>query len=111
MLHKLSAWNQPGDGASHREDRMKSRVVKALAVAAAGFVATSALAADTIKIAYIDPLSGGGASIGEVGLKHFQYIADQLNAKGGVLGMKVEVVAYDNKLNPQESLIQVQKAI
>ncbi|HEX9490622.1 MAG TPA: branched-chain amino acid ABC transporter substrate-binding protein [Stellaceae bacterium] len=90
---------------------MNSGLVKALAVAAASFAAMSAYAADTIKIAYIDPLSGGGASVGEVGYKHFQFIADQLNAKGGVLGMKVEVVAYDNKTNPQESLIQVQKAI
>src|SRR5712671_4794959 len=95
----------------HWEDKMNSGVVKVLAVAAASFAAMSAYAADTIKIAYIDPLSGGGASVGEVGYKHFQFIADQLNAKGGVLGMKVEVVAYDNKTNPQESLIQVQKAI
>ena len=65
----------------------------------------------TIKIAYIDPLSGGGASVGEVGLKTFQYLADQINAKGGVLGMKLEVIGYDNKVNPQESLVQVQKAI
>ena len=82
-----------------------------VAVAVAGFIAASAYAADTLKIAYIDPLSGGGASVGEVGLRHFQYIADQINAKGGVLGMKVEVIGYDNKTNPQESLVQVQKAI
>ena len=66
---------------------------------------------DTLKIAYIDPLSGGGASIGEVGLKTFQFLADELNAKGGLLGKKVEIVGYDNKLNPQESLVQIQKAI
>jgi branched-chain amino acid transport system substrate-binding protein len=65
----------------------------------------------TLKIAYIDPLSGGGASIGEVGLKTFQFLADELNAKGGLLGKKVEIVGYDNKLNPQESLVQIQKAI
>jgi branched-chain amino acid transport system substrate-binding protein len=68
-------------------------------------------AQETIKIAYIDPLSGSGASIGEVGLKIFQFIADEQNAKGGVLGKKIEIVGYDNKLNPQESLVQVQKAI
>ena len=27
----------------------------------------TALAQDTVKIGYIDPLSGGGASVGEVG--------------------------------------------
>ena len=73
-------------------------------------VAVPALADDTIKIGYIDPLSGGGASIGEVGLKTFQYLADELNAAGGLNGKKVEIVALDNKTNPQESLIQAQKA-
>ncbi|NCW18423.1 MAG: branched-chain amino acid ABC transporter substrate-binding protein, partial [Betaproteobacteria bacterium] len=72
---------------------------------------TAALAQQTIQIAYIDPLSGGGASIGEHGLKHFRYIADQLNTAGGALGRKFEVVAFDGKTNPQESIVQAQKAI
>src|ERR1700745_3533259 len=71
----------------------------------------SAMAQETLKIGYIDPLSGGGASIGEVGLKTFQFLADESNAKGGILGKKVEIVPLDNKTNPQESLIQAQKAI
>jgi branched-chain amino acid transport system substrate-binding protein len=84
----------------------------AIASAAAGTVgALPAAAQDTVRIAYIDPLSGGMASIGEVGLKTFDYLADWTNAHGGVLGHKLEIVAYDNKLNAQETLIQLQKAI
>ncbi|BAM92038.1 putative ABC transporter periplasmic branched chain amino acid binding protein precursor [Bradyrhizobium oligotrophicum S58] len=71
----------------------------------------AAWAEDTVKIGYIDPLSGGGASVGEGGLKTFQYLAEELNAKGGILGHKVEIVPFDNKTNPQESLVQAQKAI
>jgi branched-chain amino acid transport system substrate-binding protein len=71
----------------------------------------AASAEDTVKIGYIDPLSGGGASVGEGGLKTFQYLADELNAKGGILGHKVEIIPLDNKTNPQESLVQAQKAI
>ena len=41
----------------------------------------AAMAQDTVKIGYIDPLSGGGASVGEVGLKTFQYLADELNGR------------------------------
>ena len=76
-------------------------------------VSLSALSAQAqVKIAYIDPLSGGAATLGEHGLKHIQFLAEQVNAKGGVLGgQKLEVVAYDNKGSPQESLVQVQKAI
>ena len=69
------------------------------------------MAQDAIKIGYIDPLSGPGATVGEVGLKTFQYAADELNAKGGAAGKKFEIIGYDNKTNPQESLIQAQKAV
>src|ERR1700678_867486 len=74
------------------------------------FIAVPALADDAIKIGYIDPLSGGGASIGAVGLKTYQYLADEINASGGLLGKKVEIVGLDNKTTPQESFIQAQKA-
>lgn len=74
-------------------------------------LAGPALAQETLKLGYIDPLSGGGASVGEMGLKTYQFLADELNAKGGIQGKKVEIVPLDNKTNPQESLIQAQKAI
>jgi branched-chain amino acid transport system substrate-binding protein len=67
--------------------------------------------AHEIKLAYIDPLSGGGASVGEIGLKTFQFLADEINAKGGLMGQKLVVIPFDNKTNPQESLVQAQKAI
>lgn len=91
---------------------MTPRVLAMLCATAAAVVAAlPAAAEDTVKIAYVDPLSGGGASIGEVGLKTFQYLADVTNAHGGIAGRKLEIVAYDNKLNAQETLVQVQKAI
>ena len=68
-------------------------------------------AQDTIKIAFIDPLSGPGATVGEVGYKTYQFIAAELNAKGGAAGRKFEIAGYDNKTNPQESLVQAQKAV
>src|ERR1700754_4525247 len=71
----------------------------------------AASAEDTLKIGYIEPVWGGGASVGEAGLKTYQYLADELNAKGGILGHKVEIVPMDNKTNPQESLVQAQKAV
>ena len=73
-------------------------------------VGGTATAQETVKIGYIDPLSGGGASIGEIGLKTYQSIAEELNAKGGILARRSNV-PFDNKTNPQESLIQAQKAI
>jgi len=43
-------------------------------VAVIAFVCGPAVAEDTIKIAYIDPLSGPFANVGNAGHKHFQYI-------------------------------------
>jgi branched-chain amino acid transport system substrate-binding protein len=91
---------------------MPSRLIIMLcATAAAAVTAMPAHAEDSVKMAYIDPLSGGGASIGEVGQKTFNYLADLTNAQGGILGRKLEIVSYDNKLNAQETLVQLQKAI
>lgn len=86
------------------------KLITAVAVALP-MMAVQASAQETVKVGYIDPLSGGGASVGEGGLKTFQFLAEELNAKGGILGKKVEIVPLDNKTNPQESLIQAQKAI
>lgn len=74
-------------------------------------VAGSAMAADTIKIAYIDPLSGAFAGVGDAGYKHFQYNAELINAKGGVLGKKLEIVPFDNKISAKESLVQLKNVI
>src|SRR5262252_3215527 len=74
-------------------------------------VAVPAAAQGTVKIAYIDPLSGGAASAGILGQKHFNYFADKINAAGGVNGQKLEIVAFDNKVSPEESLIILKKVI
>jgi len=81
------------------------------AVFALSMFGAVAMAQDTLKIGLIDPLSGTVANQGERALKLFRFLANELNAKGGILGKQVEIVPFDNKLNPQESLIQAQKAI
>src|SRR3546814_20741566 len=92
---------------------MPTRFGKGMALAglALGLAATPAIAADTIKIAFIDPLSGMMAPIGEQGLADYRYMAERINAAGGVAGKKLEIVPMDNKLSPQESVVQAQKAI
>tara|TARA_R100000935_G_scaffold10438_1_gene20870 strand:- start:4288 stop:5535 length:1248 start_codon:yes stop_codon:yes gene_type:complete len=76
-------------------------------------IGASAAFAENIKIAFIDPLSGPFASTGTNGLHQFEFAADYMvNDKGGLLdGQKMEVLAFDNKISPKESLIQLQVAI
>jgi branched-chain amino acid transport system substrate-binding protein len=64
-----------------------------------------------VKIAYIDPLSGAMGATGEHGLHELEFAADRVNARGGVLGQKIEIVPMDNKLSAQESLILLKSAI
>ena len=90
-----------------------SFVWRTLSVAAAlCALPMAASAQDTIKLAYIDPLSGSAAVTGEHGARHFRYLVDKVNAAGGVLGgKKLELELLDNKGTPQETLVQAQKAI
>ena len=76
-------------------------------------IGASASFADTVKIAFIDPLSGPFAGTGTNGLHQYEFAAEELvNKKGGVLGGdNFEIVAFDNKISPKESLIQLQVAI
>jgi branched-chain amino acid transport system substrate-binding protein len=85
------------------------RVMRASSCALAFLAAP--LAAAQVRIAYIDPLSGVMAATGEHGLHELEFAADQVNARGGVLGQKVEIVPMDNKLSAQESLILLKSAI
>ena len=89
-------------------------IVKRGAVAALSLaVMASAAFAENVKIAFIDPLSGPFASTGTNGLHQYEFAAETLvNANGGVLGgQKFEIVGFDNKISPKESLIQLQVAI
>jgi len=66
----------------------------------------------TYKIAYIDPLSGPFANVGELMLMHVQYAIEEINAKGGVLGgTKLQLLQFDSKLSAQESQSALQAAI
>jgi branched-chain amino acid transport system substrate-binding protein len=69
-----------------------------------------AAAQETIKLGYIEAFSGPFASVGDVALKTFGYILDKVNAQGGALGKKFELVPFDDKLQPAEALIAL-KAI
>src|SRR5690242_3812126 len=88
--------------------RASIRVTLGMSIAAALFASTSA--AD-VKIAFIDPLSGGGAATGILAQKTHQFYIDAINAAGGLNGEKLELLSFDNKVNPQESLIQLKRAL
>ena len=69
-------------------------------------------AADSIKIGYMDPLSGPFANVGEHGAREMLLIMEEVNARGGVLGgRKFELETFDSKSSPQEALIALKQMI
>ncbi|HLL19446.1 MAG TPA: branched-chain amino acid ABC transporter substrate-binding protein, partial [Rubrivivax sp.] len=69
-----------------------------------------AQAGQTVKIGFIDPLSGPFANVGQNQLKSWQFVAEHFNKKNPA-GVKFEMVAFDNKGSPQESLNVLKAAI
>jgi branched-chain amino acid transport system substrate-binding protein len=64
----------------------------------------AASAADTIKIGFPIPLSGVGAVYGKPVLAGAQMAVAEINADGGVLGRKLEILERDSKANADEAV-------
>jgi len=86
---------------------MKYVPAAALAVALLGGPA----GAQTIKIGVNEPLTGAFAASGTYVVNGAKIAADEINAKGGVLGKKIELVIEDNKSNPTEAAAVAEKLI
>jgi branched-chain amino acid transport system substrate-binding protein len=80
-------------------------------ILAVGALALPARAEDTIKIGYSDQLSGTFAQNGDQNIKSVQFAVDRVNERGGVLDKKLELVAFDNKGQPAEALLTMQKMV
>ena len=83
----------------------------AAAVSFALLAAPFAARSETVKIAFIDPLSGPFAPVGQNQLRSFQTIADLATQQKWAGEHKIEVVGFDNKASPQESLTQLKAVI
>ncbi len=85
------------------------RLIAAAALAACSLGAY-AQKGETVKIAHIDPLSGLMAPVGSNQLKSFQFFAEKFS-KTNPAGVKFEIVSFDNKLSPAESLNALKAAM
>src|SRR3954454_23820246 len=105
MAHK-----RPVKGENKMKKPLSVALRIALGTAAAAVLMTSgaALAADPIKIGVIAEAQAiAGASIPQAA----QLAADEINAKGGVDGRKIEIVTYDNHSSSADSVRAFQRAV
>lgn len=70
-----------------------------------------ARAEDTIKIGLVAALSGGSAKSGEGITRGLSVAIDEVNAEGGVLGRKLELVRRDDESNPSKGQIAARELI
>jgi len=70
-----------------------------------------AMAADTIKIGQLEPLSGPFEANGRTWVIGVQFAADEQNAKGGLLGRKIEILKEDDEAKPDVATRKAKKLI
>ncbi|NLH71989.1 MAG: ABC transporter substrate-binding protein [Verrucomicrobia bacterium] len=89
---------------------MKEKLMCGIKVAAAACIigltvlTTNGAESRTIKIGAIFSQTGPASFLGAPEAKTVQMLADQLNAKGGVLGKKVEVIIKDSGGSPEKAV-------
>ncbi|SEL00353.1 branched-chain amino acid transport system substrate-binding protein [Roseateles sp. YR242] len=95
---------------SQRSTRLSPSPLALAALLALAAGTAHAQKGETVKIAWIDPLSGLMAPVGQNQVKSFQFFAEKFNATNPA-GVKFEVIPIDNKLSPAESLNALKSAI
>jgi branched-chain amino acid transport system substrate-binding protein len=75
-------------------------IAVATAVLAAGGSSAPAAEPEPIRIGFGESLTGSLAVVGKSGILAMQIWAEQVNAKGGLLGRPVKLVYYDTQSNP-----------
>ena len=85
----------------------------AISLGCAFIISSTSSAQEPVRIAFMDPLSGTFASIGNTGKTILEFAADYFyNSKGGILGGRmIEIVPLDNKQSPTETQLQFRRAI
>lgn len=64
-----------------------------------------------IKIGSLTPLTGGGAPYGPEKAKAHRAVVELVNANGGVLGRKIELISEDSQTNPEAAVRAARKMI
>jgi branched-chain amino acid transport system substrate-binding protein len=70
-----------------------------------------AAAQETVKLGLVAAMSGQSAKSGEAIVRGLSIAVDEINAKGGLLGKKVELVVRDDESNPAKGAIAARELV
>jgi ABC-type branched-subunit amino acid transport system substrate-binding protein len=65
----------------------------------------------TLRLGVLTPLTGAGSFDGPRMLKAMQAVANDINAAGGLLGRKIELVVEDDETNPEAAVRAAHKLV
>jgi len=98
--------------------RLFSRLVTAAAVTAFVFIASSGhnaeaakLAGRKVKIGCMVPLTGKGAEWGQAAKTSMEIAVKEINAKGGVEGLPIDLICYDTQTKESEGLKSLSRLV
>jgi branched-chain amino acid transport system substrate-binding protein len=91
------------------------KLSRRLLLAGAALVLTAAVPAfaadDTVKLGLVAAMSGQSAKSGEAIVRGLSLAIDEINAKGGLLGKKVELLVRDDESNPAKGVIAARELV
>ena len=97
---------------SKRLNRKRSKEVQSIFLVLSLILLPGVLSAEpTIKIGGIDPLTGGVSQFGIGCHQGFLLAIDEINAAGGVLGSKLELISEDTQSKAGQSSTAIRKLI
>ena len=90
---------------------MRQSILSLALAAGVAVLPGAAIAQASIKIGLIQPVTGPAAYDGQSVINGARMAESEVNAAGGVLGKKIEVVLQDGKNDPAESLNAAEKLL
>jgi branched-chain amino acid transport system substrate-binding protein len=75
------------------------------------FIGGIGWAQDTIRIGFFAPITGPAAADGASAKNAVELGVKELNDAGGIGGKKIDLIVYDDRLNPQEAVAIANKLI
>jgi branched-chain amino acid transport system substrate-binding protein len=92
--------------------KLSRRILLATAAALLSIAAVlPAKAEDTIKLGLVAAMSGQSAKSGEAIVRGLSLAIDEINAKGGLLGKKLELLVRDDESNPGKGVIAARELV
>lgn len=88
-----------------------NKTLSILAVASVALGSSVAFAEETVKLGGIMSMTGGGASIGRAASTAWKLAVDEINANGGILGKKVELVIADTMTDPTHGVAEARRLL